>query len=255
MRTSLVPGLLSTLNANSLHGERDLKLFEWGKVFIYEEGQELPRENLAMAAVMTGLQQPKEWYSEEREVDFFDIKGTVEGLLTALGLDGIRFQKGDASPWYAPTGSSGIYLSGSKIGMVGLLLPDVQEMYDLKREHVFLFELDIQGLMGKITKRKRFVPYVRFPAVMRDISLVVERPTESVKVLEIIEREGDDLVESVKLYDFYQGEKVGSTEKALAFRICYRSKERTLDGKEVNELHDHIIQKIMHETGGRLRES
>ena len=90
--------------------------------------------------------------------------------------------------------------------------------------------------------------------MVRDISLIVTNHLESVRINEIIEAAGGSLVESVRLYDLYEGGKIDAAEKALTFRIRYRSSDRTLDGQEINELHDRIIQKIMEETGARLRE-
>ena len=105
MRTTLVPGLLSTVKTNHSFGEKDLRLFEWGKVFTGRGREELPRERLCVCAVMTGLSGRKEWYSEERAADFYDIKGALEGLLNALGVREIQFRKPD-SPSPVMTGSA-----------------------------------------------------------------------------------------------------------------------------------------------------
>jgi len=101
---------------------------------------------------------------------------------------------------------------------------------------------------------KEFRPFAKYPAVYRDISMIVDRRLESAKIFEVVEREGGDLVESVHIFDLYEGEKIDPSEKAIAFRICYRSEHGTLDGGEVNRLHESIIGKIRNETGGRLKE-
>ena len=93
MRTSLIPGILSTVRNNVSYDEKDLKLFEWGKVFFQKEEDQQPHEKIFLAAVMTGLYAQKTWYGEERDVDFFDIKGAVEALLKGLALEKITFQK------------------------------------------------------------------------------------------------------------------------------------------------------------------
>ena len=254
MRTSLVPGLLAAIKTNITHGEENLGLFEWGKVFLHKNGEELPLEMPFLAAIITGLYKEKEWYGEKREVDFYDIKGAVEVLLKSLGLNGFLFQRSDGIPGYNPEVLSEIFLAGSKLGVIGQLSPGVLEKHDLRTERAYLFELDIKALLKKIPQKKKFEPFVKFPAVFRDISLIVSRETESVKIREIIEHEGGELVESVALLDLYEGEKMDPSEKALTFRICYRSKKGTLDGREVNRLHETIINEIRQETGGRLRE-
>ncbi|MGD9073677.1 MAG: phenylalanine--tRNA ligase subunit beta [Desulfobacteraceae bacterium] len=254
MRTSLVPGLLDAIQTNILHGEKDLKLFEWGKVFIQSENAELPLEVPFLSAIMTGLSDQKAWYREERNVDFYDIKGGVEALLTSLGLDGFLFKRDHIPPYYHPEFSSQVHFSDSVLGHVGQILPEVMNTYGLESVIAYLFELDIEILMEQMPDRKAFEPYARFPAVFRDISLIVGRGVASAEVQEIIESEGGELIESVDLYDLYEGGKIDPSEKAIAFRICYRSQKGTLDGKEINRLHETIIEQIRQKTGGRLRE-
>ncbi len=254
MRTSLVPGLLEAMKTNILRGEKDLKLFEWGKVFIRSESDELPREAPFLGAMMTGLLDQKAWYREERNVDFYDMKGVAEVLLKSLGIGVFQFKRGELPAYYYPEVSCQIQISDAVIGHLGQLLPEVMKRYDLEGVVAYLFELDVTSLLEKMPKTEVFEPFARFPAVLRDMSLIVKREVESAKIKEVIEREGGELIESVNLYDFYEGGKIDPSEKALAFRICYRSREGTLDGKEINLLHDHIVDKIRQKTGGRLRE-
>jgi phenylalanyl-tRNA synthetase beta chain len=207
-----------------------------------------------LTAIMTGLYNPKTWYHEEGKADFYHIKGAVEGLMKALGLRGFLFKKGEPPPGYHPERSTEIYLSGSIVGYVGQLSLEVLERYDIKIENVYLFELDMQTLLKKIGETKKFESFAKYPAVFRDVSIIIEKYLESARILEIIEEVGGELVESVNLLDLYEGEKVNPFEKALTFRVCYRSKDGTLDGKEINRLHESIINKIGQKIGGRLRE-
>ena len=120
---------------------------------------------------------------------------------------------------------------------------------------VHLFEIDIGALLEEIQKRSlKFKPFTKFPAVIRDLSIVVDRKVESARIRDIIEREGGELVESINIFDHYEGEKIDPSKKAISYRICYRSKEKTLDGKLVNQLHEAVINRIREETGGTLRE-
>jgi len=254
MRTSLLPGLLGTANNNILNQEKGLKLFEWGKIFIRKEGEHLPLEKTHLAAIMTGPYCQESWYGDERSVDFYDIKGAVEALLKGLGLEEFIFQKDTASPGYDPEISSGIYCSGSPVGKVGRVSAGVMEAYDLKDENAFVFELDIQALLEGLSGTRKFRPFAKYPAVYRDISMIVKRRLESAEILDVVKQVGGDLVGSVQIFDLYEGEKVDPSEKAIAFRICYRSEHGTLDGGEVNLLHESIIDRIRHETGGRLKE-
>lgn len=255
MRTSLVPGLLETILYDVAHGEKDLNLFEQGNIFIHQAHEELPVEKPFLAGVMTGLYNHKMWHTNERMVDFYDIKGTVEVLLNSMGINEVQFRRSGGLCWYNLEMASSIFHSDVKIGDVGQISQEVIKGYDIDIDAVYLFELDISTLIERIPKRKVFEPFARFPAVFRDISVIVQRSVEMIRVQEIIERGGGELIESVHLFDHYEGGRLDPSEKALAFRICYRSKEGTLEGKDVNRLHEEIIQKIERELGGRLREA
>lgn len=254
MRTSLFPGLLDTVSNNIIRDERDLKLFEWGKVFIDEEREEQPSEKTFLAAIMIGPYHKKTWYEDERPVDFYDAKGALEVLFRELHLERVLFKKGILFPGYDPHVSAKIYHSGLCLGQVGRVSSSVMKAYDLEKENAFMFEIDIGALLESVSGESRFRPFVQFPAVYRDISLLVDRHIQSASIVEIIEEEGADLVESVHIFDLYEGDKISPSEKALAFRVCYRSEHGTLDGSMVNKLHDSIVNKIRQETGGKLRE-
>jgi phenylalanyl-tRNA synthetase beta chain len=254
MRTSLVPGLLAAARTNLAQGEKDLKLFEVGRIFLGRELEELPDEKPVVAAIMTGLYNPKEWFREERAVDYFDIKGALEALLKALGLKDFSFKSGAVPPWYQRAMGAAVCLGDIVLGHVGQVSPEVLRQFGVETESLFLFELDAAVLTEKSREERQFEALTKFPAVYRDLSLVVSRNTECATIQEIIRQEGGELVESVSLFDYYEGGKMGPSEKALAFRVCYRSKKGTLDGREVNQLHEAVIEKITEETGGRLRE-
>jgi len=202
---------------------------------------------------MTGPYHHGTWHSDERSVDFFDIKGAVEALLKALGLQGVLFKKHNDLLGYDPGVSSGIYCSGSLIGRVGRVSSRAMRACDLEKEDAYLFELDIEALLKNFSLKRQFRPFAKFPAVYRDISMIVKRQLESAGIQEIINQEGRDLVESVQIFDLYEGKNMDPSEKAIGFRVCYRSEQRTLDGTEVNRLHESIIDKIRQETGGRLK--
>jgi phenylalanyl-tRNA synthetase beta chain len=254
MRTSLIPGLLAAVKTNLSYGEKDLRLFEWGRVFIRQETEELPQERLALTGLITGLANPKEWYREERASDFYDVKGSVEALLKALGLRALAFERGGTPPWYSKEAASVIRIADQRFGYVGQLSPEVLKRFDVDAPDILVFELDGSVLLEKGTGDRTFEPLAKFPAVYRDLSIVAKRSVESARIQEIILNVGRDLVESVTLFDLFKGGKIDPSEKALAFRICYRSRETTLEGKDINKLHESIVESIGKETGARLRE-
>jgi phenylalanyl-tRNA synthetase beta chain len=245
---------MAAVRTNALHDERSLRLFEWGKVFIRTEDAQLPLEKIFLGAVMTGSFERKTWCTDERNTDFYDIKGSAEALFYDIGFDHISFRRQDCFPGYDEKVSSGMFFKNTLVGQIGRVSPKVVEAYDLEKQEVYIFEIDIQALLKSDPWTRKFRSLARFPAVHRDISIVVTREVESARIEEIIRRTGGDLLESVHIFDLYEGKGIGPSEKALAFRICYRSEEGTLDGGEVNRLHASVIDAIGRETGGKLRE-
>lgn len=254
MRTSLIPGLLMTVKNNISYGEHDLKLFEIGKIFLDRPQEKLPEEKTRLAAVMTGLAAKKGWFNRERFVDFFDIKGAMETLLNGLHINGTRLDRSDLPEYLHKDRGAAIYSDDCQLGYVGRLSDKVTTGYDLGEEGLYLLELDLEELGKARPEAIAFEPFTRYPAVFRDISVIVDKEMESGKVQEAIRQVDTDLIESVTLFDCYEGERISPDEKALTFRISYRATDRTLSGKVINELHESVIQKIGDRTGGRLRD-
>lgn len=255
LRTSLIPGIVATMAMNITYEEKDLKLFEFGKIYLKNDDKnKLPEEKLVLVGAISGLCNRKEWYNIERKVDFYEIKGAVEVLLQSLGLKEILFHRRNTGG-YNPENSCGIYISDILLGHMGQLAKNILEKYEFKEEDIYLFEIDIQNLINILAQRIfKFKSFTKYPAVYRDISLIIEENVENAVIQKIVKKHGKGLIESVNLYDVYQGDKIESGKKALSYRISYRSSKGTLDGKEINKLHDSIINAIMKGTGGRLRE-
>jgi phenylalanyl-tRNA synthetase beta chain len=254
LRTSLIPGLLSTLKSNFSRGEKDLKLFEWGKTFQNRGEGRQPLEKTHLAAVMAGPYRRKTWYVTERPVDYYDAKGTVEGLLRYMGIEPFHFDKGQPDPAYDSQMFSEVMVGISRVGRLGRVSQEVMRAFDLENETAYLFDLDVEALLGVTPQTRKFHPFAKFPAVYRDISLLVRLPIQSGRIMDIIRQEGKELVESIEIFDYYEGKNIASGHKALGFRISYRSTTGTLDGADVNRLHETIIDKVRKETGGMLRE-
>ena len=252
MRTSLIPGLLSTVRLNSLRGQNDLRIFEWGKTYIKGEG-ELPQERLVLATLITGMGSTQEWYQSPREADFFDIKGMTENILEELGIEKAEFKRNSPKEGFDPYEYAGIHYSDTEIGTIGKVSKEVMDGYELEKK-AYILELYIEPLSSLVVWEKKFTPLARFPSVRRDISIIVNRSTDTAILINIVREMGKDLVESVDIFDAYQGKQIAPQEKAMALRISYRSDKRTLTDDEVNKIHEEVIEEICRQTGGRLRE-
>ena len=253
MRTSLIPGLLSTVRLNSLRGQDDMRVFEWGKVYIKGDG-ELPQEKQVLAALITGMVSTQEWYQEPREADFFDIKGAAENILEELGIEKVEYKRNSPKEGFDPHEYARIFYSGSEIGAIGEVSKDVLKGYGVEKK-AFILELCIDTLLSLVVWVRKFTPLTKFPSVRRDISIIVNRSIQSAMLVDIVKEKGTDLVESVDIFDLYQGKQIAPQEKALAVRISYRSNKRTLRDDEVNKIHEGILEEIRRQTGGRLREA
>jgi phenylalanyl-tRNA synthetase beta chain len=252
MRTSLIPGLLSSARLNALRGQNDLRIFEWGKIYLQGD-EELPHEKEFLTAFLSGMASTHQWYRVPREVDFFDIKGTAEHILEELGIEEPAFVRNNPKEGFDPHEYATILCSGSEIGTIGRVSEDAIAGYELEGK-AYLLELDIEALSPHVSWVRRFTPLAKYPSVRRDISIIVRRSTEAAALVGMVREMGKDLIESVSIFDLYQGKGIDTREKAIAMRIHYRSKDRTLTDDEVNKVHEEVVSEIRRRTGGRLRE-
>jgi len=253
MRTSLVPGMLETIKTNINYGEPNLKLFEVGKLFFDDKDNKV-KEKLSLCAGITGLYERKSWYSNERKADFYDIKGAVETLLKSISPKSFSFKRDVPPVWYEEEEYCVVESEGKRLGQLGKVAEDVLNSLDIEQD-IYLMEIDLELLLDHFIEPVRFKPFSRFPAVYRDISVVVRKDVESKKIEEIIKDVGGEIVEAVHLFDLYEGGKIAPSEKALGFRIWFRSMKGTLEKKEVDEIYEKMIKEVLEKTGGRLREA
>ncbi len=246
MRSSLVPGLLETLRFNLAQQTRRLKVFEIGKVFVHRPGAELPDEPEIIAGLWSGSRYPLSWHAKDVPSDFYDLKGVVEGLLGALNLPAIEVsQVPDAQCFYTRPGYSGRIRAGSReIGLIGELHPRVRAAFDLKQT-AFLFELEIEAIEALLSETQYRMRSMKFPAVARDITLIVGRRLEAQTVISEIAAMNLELLESVQLFDVFSGEPIPADKRSLSYRLIYRSPDKTLEDSEANALHQRVTERLL----------
>jgi len=241
MRTTLLPGLLDAARRNLAHGNRDLRLFEVGKVFFGNGPDRLPDEFEWAGGLWTGVRAEAGWHTPDAPCDFFDLKGVLEALLNGLGVAGVRFAAPDGTDCDAlRTGHAAILrLDGAEIGRIGEIHPEARAAYDLGQP-VFVFELNMDAAADRTSDVPQAASPPRFPAVFRDVTLTLDRNVEAADVLERARESGEPLVEDAWLFDVYEGEKVPAGRKSLSLRIVYRSPEETLTDERVSPVHERI---------------
>lgn len=244
MRTSLLPGLLETMKKNLAQQEDTLSLFEIGKTFFATQTGKLPREPEVVAGLMTGNRSNQSWHTKKTRVDFFDIKGVVEGLLEALMIRNVVFERiadGSRCPYFNPKESAQVRSGKSVIGTLGKISRSVQENFGLKQE-VFMFDFDLSTIEALIPEAVTAVDLPRFPSISRDITIIVDKGVEAGQVIDQIETiaEKESLIESVFLFDVFEGKPVAEGKKSMSFRIVFRAKNKTLKEKNISKLHARI---------------
>jgi phenylalanyl-tRNA synthetase beta chain len=253
MRTTLLPGILEAVHRNFHRRNMDLRLFEIGRVFIPRKGELLPLEKEKLGGAISGARWPRSWSHRSEEVDFFDLKGVVEGLFGALKIEGIRFEPRGIPPFLEPGASSRIGLGDVELGWLGELKSEVMERLDLE-SRVLVFELDLMTMEKMWNRVPKFRPLPRYPEVVRDLSILVPLEVGGGEVQDHIEGMGLKWLERVVLFDVFQDpEKLPHGFKSLTFRIWYRSEEGSLKDEEVNEEQMRLVEGLERTFGARLR--
>ncbi len=252
MRTTLLPGMLETAAKNQRRNNFNLRLFELSKVFFPKEDKELPEERLNLCGLLSGLRRPAAWNEPEDSVDFFDAKGAVEATLSSLGILDIHWSTVALAPYLRSDASARILVSDSYVGDIGEISPEVLQAFDLKVP-VYLFDVDFDLLLERTGPVKRFQPLPRFPEINRDLAVVVSTSIAVQDLLDYLEKNRPKYAESITLFDQYIGEQVGTGKKSLAFRITYRSAERSLTDLEVNDIHTTFSQRVINAFQAELR--
>jgi len=247
LRPNLRANLLAALVANRRHEDSGIKLFELGKVYLPQE-KDLPDEPEVVCGVLAGPRLEKSWQSGDELLDFFDAKGVVEGLFARLGVEA-SFEKGEDESLTLSKQAT-IVIGGNKFGVVGELHPKVLLAFEIP-EVAYLFEIDLTALLPFTIGYKKFQPVPRFPAIVRDMALIVDAKVTHLRVQNIIK--SFPLVERVTIFDVYAGEQVPPDKKSLAYRVSFQSPTHTLTNEEVSQVQQQILSKLSSELGATLR--
>jgi phenylalanyl-tRNA synthetase beta chain len=253
MRTSIIPGLLQTVSHNTAQQIKDLKLFEIGKIFIYTEADNLPDETEMLVGLWTGSRQDSSWHATGDACDFYDIKGVVEGLFKALKLSEIKFTAlpEDTCAYVRPGHSAQIFAGDVPLGIIGEIHPQVLAGVDLK-QRIYIFEIDVDRLRPLISDTVQSQPIPKFPAVFRDITIHINKEIETRALFENINGFKEKLVERVDFLDVFEGEPIPPHQKSISMRVTYRSQSKTLEDKEVHDLHKSITDRLVETFNAKL---
>ncbi|HKO87269.1 MAG TPA: phenylalanine--tRNA ligase subunit beta [Burkholderiales bacterium] len=253
MRSSLIGSLVANARYNLSHKASRVRIFEIGRVFLrapHVQDGELEvggiDQPLRIAGLAFGSAAPEQWGQATRAVDFFDLKGDVEALLAPLQA---RFVKG-THPSLHPGRSARVELDGRLIGWVGELHPRWQQQYEIPGSAV-VFELDLKPLLELPVPRYREV--AKFPAVVRDIAIVVDEAVSAQAMLDSLRGHRTGFVQEVLLFDLYRGQGVAKGRKSVAFRVVMQDTARTLTDAEVAAAVAELSTELLSRFGGEQR--
>lgn len=253
LRMSLLPQLLEVLQYNRNRSMEDLAIYEMGSVFINRQEvlTDLPEEYVFVSGAVTGVFNEHLWQGERKTVDFFVLKGILEGLMNELNLsERITYEAGEIENMH-PGRTAIVKLDGISVGFVGQLHPALQKELDLKDTYVF--ELNATSLLEKETDQMVYQTLPRYPSITRDIALVVDQELPAGDLTTVIQAAGGVLLKEVNLFDLYEGEKMEEGKKSLAFSLKYFDPERTLTDEEVVTAHDRVLKSLEERFGAQLR--
>ncbi|HEX9016305.1 MAG TPA: phenylalanine--tRNA ligase subunit beta, partial [Chloroflexota bacterium] len=238
LRTTLLGSLLRTLASNMRHETRAY-MFEVARVYL-PPLQPLPEERRTLGIAFTGPREPEAWNARPPAGDFFDLKGAVEAVLTAMGITGASFEPALHASMH-PGRTAALTIGGRVAGHVGEIHPTVVERYDLLPHRVFAAEIDLETLMAAATPERDYEPLPRFPAVNHDIAVVLDSGWPDAEVEREIALAGQPLLARVALFDLYTGSQIAPGKKSLAYSLTYRASDRTLTDSEVASVEERII--------------
>lgn len=254
MRTSVLPGLLSNLLRAQRHQVSATTIFEVARTFKPSQG-DLPDERYQLGVVLAGAR--TEWIGEQGALDFYDGKGALENIvrpLTRHAVETVIDEAVIASKLFLhPRRSSLVRVAGKVVGVLGELHPDVLDAWELSGPVVYA-EIDVADLLdAREGGAPQVRPLPRFPASARDLAIEVDESVSAGDVAEVLRQVAGTLVEQVRLFDLYRGEKLGAGKKSLAFRLTYRDAEATLTDARVDEVHARVSAEAGRRFGAALR--
>lgn len=234
MRTSPLNGMLTSLATNYNHRNKDVRLYELANIYLPKALPltELPDEKMQLTLGMYG------------KGDFFDMKGCIEEIFEKLGIRSVvTYQPDEGRPYLHPGRRADVIIDGTTVGYLGEVHPEVADNYNIGTK-AYIAVLDIEELAERASFDVKYKGVAKFPAVTRDISLVMKKNVLAGQVEEVIRKNGGKLLEAYHLFDIYEGENVGADEKSLAYSIRFRAADRTLEDKDVTAVMNKILTKL-----------
>jgi phenylalanyl-tRNA synthetase beta chain len=249
MRTLLMPGLLTTISRNLARRNQNLAFFEMGSVFMPGK-EKLPSEVLKLGVAVSGHGDIN-WKVSPLEWDFFYLKGVLEDLFQQLGIRDARFTAGTA-PGFHPGRTAVVSCGEDEVGIIGEVHPQVLDNFDIRNRVVFT-ELEMEKLYKHATPRVMTESIGRFPAIERDLAVLLPIEVAASEAVETMRRVGGPFLHDVLIFDLFTGGGLAQGVKSMAFRLTFQSDEGTLVDEQVNMFMEEIIKQLQENLAAKLR--
>jgi phenylalanyl-tRNA synthetase beta chain len=242
MRTSTLNGMLTSLSTNYNRRNESAALYEMGKVYLKQEGEELPLEQTKLTIGMYG-----------KQTDFFVMKGVIEALTESLHIPNITFARQTTIPFMHPGRCAELLIKGQSVGFFGEIHPQVGRNYDLETK-VYVAELDLLKLLEGIDKALSFKPLPKYPATTRDIAMLISEEVLVGDIQAVIEQRAGKLLERCELFDVYQGQQIEAGYKSVAYKLVFRAADRTLTDEEIQKVMKKVLNGLETQLDAKLRD-
>ncbi|MFZ5985996.1 MAG: phenylalanine--tRNA ligase subunit beta [Bacillota bacterium] len=242
MRTTAVPDMLEVVSTNYNRRIEEVKLFEMSYVYLPKSLpiKELPYEKPVLTLGMYG------------NLDFYDLKGVVEELLSRLGITEYDFVPEKTNPTFHPGRTAALKIKGEYAGVIGEVHPEVAEKFE-GPERTYMGVIEIEALVGNALLESQYKPLPKFPAVTRDIAMLVKDEIMVKQIEDIIKQRAGKILEDIKLFDVYKGKQVPEGMKSVAYSITFRAADRTLTDEDVSKAMAKVLDGLKNNLGAELR--
>ncbi len=257
LRPTLLPGMLNAVSNNLKVNEKDLLLFEIGKIFSKRAPGKIESfddftETEQLLVCISGNEVRTEWYGQDRQSDLYDMKGVASAFFNVL-LPGVDFTFEETKSDQKFVDSSLSVISDEKeIAVIGRVKKDYASLYDINQD-LFVMEADLTGLKQITVPKRNFKELLKFPKVYRDCAFILDSDTPAGAVMEVIKEKGSNLLHNVKLFDIFQSESLGSGKKSLAFQLEYYDQNKTLTEEEIEKVFVKTIKSVEEKFNAQLR--
>ncbi|MDH5683972.1 MAG: hypothetical protein OEZ20_05865, partial [candidate division WOR-3 bacterium] len=248
LRPMLLPTMLEVVNLNLRKGNKDLRLFEIGKVYFDNQG---PHESTVLGGIMTGDKFPIHWETKSSLINYFELKAVLETLFKEWQLKDVNFIS-KAAKFLKSQDATAVRIGDIEFGFLGTLNKEVNQRYEFSQE-VYVFELNLEKIGQLMTRLKRFESLPRFPGVVRDFAFVLDQKITVAEIERRIWQAGGERLESVKVFDCFSGGPLAPGKKNLGIRLVLRAPDRTLLEEEANRIFARIVEKLKSEFKVNLR--